>query len=205
MDAVLDWLRHADADVARAVHALRWAPLTAVMELLSSWWVKGPGFVLAALAVDVARSRAVVGRRGFVPVCALAVLAAILVATLLGDDLLKPLVGRLRPPRDHLGLTAIVTLPLGPSFPSGHATQSFAVATCLGLLAPRLRTGALALATLIALSRVYLGVHFPSDVLAGALLGALVGWGVARVAQASSPGGSTDSAEPATRIPTSRP
>ncbi len=199
---MLDWLRGADADVARAVADLRWGPLTVVMRGLSSPWLKGPGFVLAALLVDLARMRS--GRGPRVPVVALAVLIAIAIASLIGDDLLKPLVGRVRPPRDGLGLTALVRVPTDPSFPSGHATQAFAVAVCLGRLAPRLRTPALVVAALIALSRVYLGVHFPGDVLAGALLGSLIGYGVARVASRSA-GGSADSAEPSTRMPTRRP
>ncbi len=59
-----------------------------------------------------------------------------------------------------------------PSFPSGHASRAFALATFLGLRF-RWRTGgaAMAFAVLVGLSRVYLGVHWPSDVLAGALLG----------------------------------
>jgi undecaprenyl-diphosphatase len=56
--------------------------------------------------------------------------------------------------------------------PSGHATTAFAAAVALGLCCPRLRLPALALAGGVALSRVYLGVHYAADVLAGAALGA---------------------------------
>jgi undecaprenyl-diphosphatase len=67
---------------------------------------------------------------------------------------------------------------LGPpssaySFPSGHSATSFACATVLSSFAPRLRVPFFLLATLIALSRVYNGLHYPTDVLAGALLGVL--------------------------------
>jgi undecaprenyl-diphosphatase len=67
---------------------------------------------------------------------------------------------------------------LGPpsstySFPSGHAATSFACATVLSAFVPRLRVPFFVLATLIALSRVYNGLHYPTDVLAGALLGVL--------------------------------
>ncbi len=66
---------------------------------------------------------------------------------------------------------------LGPSerthsFPSGHAATSFAGATTLALYAPRYRRWFFGLAVLIAFSRLYEGVHYPTDVLAGALLGA---------------------------------
>jgi undecaprenyl-diphosphatase len=63
------------------------------------------------------------------------------------------------------------------SFPAGHAATAFAGAVLLSLLAPRLAPAFLALATLIGLSRIYDGVHYPTDVLAGAALGALVGAG----------------------------
>jgi undecaprenyl-diphosphatase len=67
---------------------------------------------------------------------------------------------------------------LGPatssySFPSGHATTSFACATVLTAFAPRWRVPFFVLATLIGLSRLYNGVHYPTDVVAGAFLGVL--------------------------------
>jgi len=60
------------------------------------------------------------------------------------------------------------------SFPSGHATVSFACATTLALAVPRLTWPLFALATLISFSRVYVGVHYPFDVLAGAALGVAI-------------------------------
>jgi undecaprenyl-diphosphatase len=59
--------------------------------------------------------------------------------------------------------------------PSGHAMNAFAGAVLLAAAVPRARWPLLVLAALIALSRVYLGVHFPSDVIAGALLGSAIG------------------------------
>jgi undecaprenyl-diphosphatase len=59
----------------------------------------------------------------------------------------------------------------GHSFPSGHTLTAFAGATMLALWVPRYRAPLLALASLIALSRLYNGVHYPSDVVAGAALG----------------------------------
>lgn len=64
-----------------------------------------------------------------------------------------------------------------PSFPSGHAAMAFAAATVVGLYSRQARGWAASLvaATLIGLSRVYLGLHYPSDIVAGAILGAGVG------------------------------
>lgn len=68
-------------------------------------------------------------------------------------------------------------VPNFPSYPSGHATAAFAVAVVIGLARQQLRWWGPALtgAALIAISRVYLGVHYPSDILGGAILGASVG------------------------------
>lgn len=85
---------------------------------------------------------------------------------------LKLAIHRRRP--DLPGLPALTGTPTQLSFPSAHASTSFAAAGLyahLGLPAPVLY----ALAVKLSLSRLYLGVHYPSDVLAGAALGALVG------------------------------
>jgi membrane-associated phospholipid phosphatase len=62
------------------------------------------------------------------------------------------------------------------SFPSGHATGAFAMASVVGAKYSSLRFPAYMLASTIALSRVYLGRHYPSDVLAGAGIGLCAGW-----------------------------
>ena len=93
---------------------------------------------------------------------------------------LKHWVGRARPQVASSEPEPLVDLPSSDSFPSGHATIGFACATVLALAVPRLRVPLYVLAALIAFSRVYVGVHYPFDVLAGAVLGLLLGVGVAR-------------------------
>ena len=87
---------------------------------------------------------------------------------------LKPAIERDRPPVSSPDPEPLLETPTTFSFPSGHATVSFACATVLALAVPRLRWPLFALAVLIAWSRVYVGVHYPGDVLAGAVLGVAI-------------------------------
>ncbi|HXH87742.1 MAG TPA: phosphatase PAP2 family protein [Gaiellaceae bacterium] len=103
--------------------------------------------------------------------------ATILVAESV-SGLLKERLGRDRPPLNDPDPATLVELPHTSSFPSGHATVAFACATALALAVPRLRWPLFTLAALIAFSRVYVGVHYPLDVLAGAVLGVALGFAV---------------------------
>jgi undecaprenyl-diphosphatase len=98
---------------------------------------------------------------------------AVLVLTVAADavaDLLAGLI-RLAVPRDRPALDPLIAVPHSHSFPSGHAATSFACATVLAALVPRLRVPAFVLAAAIAFSRLYVGVHYPTDSIAGAVLG----------------------------------
>ncbi len=85
----------------------------------------------------------------------------------------KLAVGRERPLIE--GHPALAKAPSKLSFPSAHATSSLAAATALGRVEPRARVPLYALAAAICLSRPYLGMHYPSDVIAGAVLGIAIG------------------------------
>lgn len=82
-------------------------------------------------------------------------------------------------PRPQLdGLPPLGGAPSSLSFPSAHATASFASATVVSRIAPELAPFVFGLATLMALTRPYLGMHYPSDIVAGAGLGAVLGLAV---------------------------
>ncbi len=87
---------------------------------------------------------------------------------------LRDAIGRERPPLVYPEPEPLVRVPHQPAFPSGHSATAFACATVIAWAAPRLRVPAFVLAAAIAWSRVYVGVHWPLDVLGGAALGVLV-------------------------------
>ena len=96
---------------------------------------------------------------------------------------LKPLVGRVRPFAFRPELSLLVSPPGDASFPSGHTAAAFAVVFALKTAGSPLWRPALALAAATAFSRLYLYVHWPSDILGGILLGAAVGWAGAGLAE----------------------
>ncbi len=99
--------------------------------------------------------------------------------------LLKPMFNRIRPFVLVPSVELLVRPPMDASFPSGHTAVSFAAVFALRASGSPLWKPALFLAVAIAFSRLYLYVHWPSDVLGGALLGAAVGWAGAKIGAAA--------------------
>lgn len=99
------------------------------------------------------------------------------------EHAMKDLVARVRPCRAVDTIRLIIPCPKSFSMPSGHATSSFACAVPLWYLTREYSAAAwrlypVALAAMIAFSRLYLGVHYPTDVLVGGMLGSAIGLGL---------------------------
>ena len=115
-------------------------------------------------------------------------MAALLVDLVICNGILKPLVHRIRPFDVKTGIELLVKQPTDYSFPSGHTAASFASVTALYLAGEKkLWIPALVLAVLIAFSRLYLYVHYPTDVLGGVVAGLAAGalgyWLVKKVSE----------------------
>ena len=170
----------ADEAAARAVHGLPgW--IKAVFGQITYLGLSGYMFALAGLALlggVLARGR---GRGARFDLACLLVaeragfLIAVLAFSGLASQTLKHLFGRARPSLInmvgpfHFDLMAQNST--YASMPSGHAVSAFAVAVSLGWMAPRLRWPLLGVALLVAISRVVISAHYPSDIIAGAGLG----------------------------------
>ncbi len=116
------------------------------------------------------------GWRGFLTLAAGTLIAW--GADIICSSLIKPLFLRVRPYDAGLPFEVFVRVGRlsGTSFPSSHSLTAACLATFFALQFPRLRWAFAVMAFLIAYSRVYNGVHYPTDVFAGSALGAVFGW-----------------------------
>ncbi len=101
---------------------------------------------------------------------------ALILEALICNLMIKPLVARARPYDLNPTVQLLLKAPSDYSFPSGHTGASFAAASALLFQKSRLWIPTGILSVLIGFSRMYLYVHYPTDVLAGAALGIITGW-----------------------------
>jgi len=129
--------------------------------------------VAVALAGSGARRRraAVVG------------LAAVGITSAVVNLAVKPSVRRRRPSPGETVRTRVVRMPTSASYPSGHTASAFAFSTAVGGDLPELDTALRLMATVVAYSRVHTGVHYPGDVIAGAVIGSGIGSAVRHLAR----------------------
>lgn len=110
--------------------------------------------------------------------CGIMVLAALLVMLVVNNIILKNLIARPRPCATYPELVELVHIPTSYSFPSGHTVSAMAVAFTILTQHKKLGIVAVIMAFLMALSRLYVGVHFPTDVYGGIIVGAAIAFAV---------------------------
>ena len=103
------------------------------------------------------------------------ILIALVITTIIGEGIIKNIVKRKRPFYGDDDKELLISRPITYSFPSGHTASSFAVATVFIKTDNAASLEIMLLACLIAFSRIYLGVHYPSDVIGGGIIGTLCG------------------------------
>lgn len=155
-----------DTALLRAVNALAEIPtLASIGRFLSSPWV----LVATSLVLGIVLVR----RRRFAAIVSIILAAG--ASDAVNARIVKPLVARERPCRAVPDLVRAAPCGPGKSFASGHAAVGFAIAAAAS---PTIRHGWIALvplAAMVSLSRILLGVHYPSDVIGGAALGSILG------------------------------
>jgi undecaprenyl-diphosphatase len=164
---MFDWISGADEAILLFVQEnLRTPALTAVMKTVSRLGDAGiVWIVLGILLLFFAKTRRGGGY----------MLASLAVEYALCDLVIKKLVLRPRPYLVIQALELLVKQESSTSFPSGHSASSFVCAYILTRCFGKKGAWSYVLATFIALSRIYVGVHYPSDVVAGVLLGTVIG------------------------------
>lgn len=156
--------RDLDRALFRAIFRLKWPPLTVVMRWFTVAGTAGAlwGFVAAGAFVAT----------GFQPKNLLVPWAAIALSWFLAEGA-KHLFDRSRPSIYDTSIAPLIKTPSSSSFPSGHSATAAAGALTLSATYPVLVPAIVPAAVLTILSRVYLGVHYPLDVLAGSTIGLL--------------------------------
>lgn len=162
-----DWLYELDVNILLFVQEhLRFDFLTPILKFLTMLGDHGMLWIgIALLLILIKRTRPIGATAG----------ASLAINALLVNVLIKNIVARTRPYEVIDGLTRLVGEQSDFSFPSGHTSSAFSVAVVIFLLMPKkYGVPALIVATLIAYSRLYVGVHYPSDVIGGLIVGILV-------------------------------
>jgi len=110
-------------------------------------------------------------------ICAGVLAIAVLIADPLNSQVIKELFSRIRPCHSIVeNVRLLVPCGGGKSFPSSHAVNNFIAAFVVSAYFPKSKIYMYIIASAVAISRVYVGVHYPSDIIGGAIEGIILGW-----------------------------
>lgn len=168
MDAIINTIFQLDGQILLFIQDhLRFEFLTPIVLVITKSGDKGALWILISLILLIFKKTR---RVGFISLMALAG------SLLITNIWLKNYVARIRPYEVIEGLNCLVNKPSEWSFPSGHATAAFASAVAIFKCRPKgIGIPCLIWAFLIAFSRLYVGVHYPLDVICGMIIGTLLG------------------------------
>jgi len=164
-------IANTDIELLRLIHLQRWEELDSFLYIVSfSTSFISIGLVLSILTASFIKKSEKL-RRIFYRMLAVLIIAALTSFTL------KNVIVRERPFKLYPDIEKLSQAG-SYSFPSGHTLEAFAIAVALSIFFPKKRfiIPLMLWASLVAYSRMALGVHYPSDVLAGFLIGSLIGW-----------------------------
>lgn len=145
----------------------RTAWMDVIMPFITRLGDSGAIWIIMAICLLISRKYR---KTGIVLCCAL------VLDLIVCNGILKPIVARIRPFDVNTTIQLLIPHPTDFSFPSGHTAASFTAVSALFFTGRKIWIPSLVLALLIAFSRIYLYVHYPSDVIAGALLGCILGY-----------------------------
>lgn len=160
-----------DIEVLRMIHQHRFTVLDPVMYIISySASFVSIGLVISILIISI-QKKSIILRRTFYKLLSVLIIAA------LTSFLIKNIISRERPFKIYPDIEKLSEAG-SSSFPSGHSLEAFAIAVAISISFPKKKIiiPFFAWALLVAYSRMALGVHYPGDVLAGIVIGSLIGW-----------------------------
>jgi undecaprenyl-diphosphatase len=117
------------------------------------------------------------GKRG--KIAAILLLFTVILTDIIAAQIIKPWIGRIRPSRVMLdNINLLVSRGGKYGFVSNHAANTMAAATIIGYFYKKWKSAVLIISLIVGFSRVYVGVHYPFDVLGGWLFGYISAWGI---------------------------
>lgn len=165
----MDWITHIDLSILHMIVQYLHTPwLNTAMVWLTKLGDSGAIWIALVIYLLINKTYRKAG---------LTMLVALVIGVVVCNLGLKPMIGRLRPFLMDPSLQLLMSPPSGFSFPSGHTWSSFAIAVVAMMHRIKGRYIVLGAAMLMAFSRLYLTVHYPTDVIGGIVIGFIIGYG----------------------------